>query len=258
MPFFSCQVIDADGNKVAAKVSQMSTLLKFDDQTFAVREGHYRAKAGPYLHFGACKRYTVPTIGSINKDGNFEESLTADFRLFRKNGNLKLPNTCIESAEHVLKCVHANRHSVDCIANDSGARVSMSIGTHGGDIDRDDMGEVAFAAFPHGVNAVADAAREGFEPGDGMALVYSGDPKRRKKGEWTVHAVAILLKSTHLWDPFVVVSEVFAPDDGEDVQMTDDWVLSCYRYPQDFKDRYFECMKPDKYTLWKLSAAVRS
>ena len=98
--------------------------------------------------------------------------------------------------------------------------------------------------------------REEFLPGDGMALVYSRNPAARGN-KWTVHAVAVLLKSTYVFDRFMVVSEVFAPDDGTPIQMTNGWGLGFYLDVQDFRDAYFQVMKPSHYTLWKLSAAQR-
>ncbi|RZF30404.1 hypothetical protein EVC45_07950 [Paraburkholderia sp. UYCP14C] len=168
-----------------------------------------------------------------------------------------LPDTCIECAEHTLKCVHANAHSGARIDDGIGARVLMSIGGTSADIDVDDMNQIAFDAFPpHRINNAVDATREGFEPGDGMALVYSLNPNRRGT-QWTVHAVAVLLKSTSVWDRFIVVTEMFAADDGSDVEMKNDWSLSCYLDAQDFEDNFSQIMKPTKYPLWKLSAVPR-
>lgn len=244
---------DSDGARVPVMVSQQRTLLRFADGTFAVRENYYRSVACPYLVFGAAKRFTVSIEGHSHE--GFDDSVTANFRPFHKS-DLLLPNTCIGSAEHALKCIHANAHSVAPIGDGTGARVSMSIGDRRADIDEEDMNEFGFATFPHGLDNAVDATLEGFEPGDGMALVYSRDPARRGR-KWTVHAVAVLLKSTYVWDPFVVVSEVFAPDDGSDERMTDDWALACYSGAQDFKDSYFQVMSPKHYTFWKLRATPR-
>jgi len=243
----------ADGRSVDVQVSNQRTLLKFADGSFAVKDSCYRVGACPYLVFGTAVRMTVAVSNLSAVDS--VDSVTADYVPFRK-GTQSLPNTCIESAEHVLKGLHVNAHSTACITNGTGARVSMSIGTRTADIDEEDMIDTAFGAFPDSLENVVDASREGFEPGDGMALVYSRKPSGRGKN-WTVHAVAVLLKSTSVWDPFIVVSEVFAPDDGSTVQMTTDWDLACFLGAQDFKDSYFSCMPTSKYTLWKLSAATR-
>lgn len=244
---------DADGRRFDIAASSQRTLLKFGDGTFAVRDGFYRAANGPYVVFGPDKRLTVSITGHAYP--GFDDSTMYDYKTFRKS-DLMLPNTCIECAEHVLKCVHANAHSVGILGNGVGARVSMSIGDRSHDVDEDDMNESAFANFPHGLVGARDATLEGIEPGDGMALVYSRNPARRGK-KWTVHAAAVLMKSVWVWDRFVVVSEVFAPDDDKDAEMTMDWGLSCYLDAQDFKDAYFQVMPPSHYTLWKLSAARR-
>jgi len=241
------------GASQAILVSQSRTLLQFSDGSFAVRRGVYLVANCPYLVAGATVTVTVSIDG--HSVIGYDDSTTADYDVFTKSTRM-LPNTCIESAEHVLKCMHANAHSTALIDNGTMARVSMSAGGSVADIDADDMNETAFGAFPHGLDGIVDATLTGFAPGDGMALVYSLRPDRRGKA-WTCHAVAILLKSLSPFGPFVVVSEVFAPDDGSDVQMTQQWGLGFYQHAQDFRDAYAKCMPPSKYTLWKLSAAHR-
>ena len=253
MRFLTGTATRADGGVVAIQSSSQRTLLKFPDGTYAVRENYFRAGPCPYLMFGGVQTLTVSIDG--HSYPGYQDSTTANYIPFRKSAR-ELPNTCIESVEHVLKCLHANAHQVAPIAENTGAVVSMSIGAHAADIDVDDMNDTAFAAFPHGLDNAVDATGEGFVPGDGMALVYSRNPANRGD-KWTVHAVAVLLKSTYVWDRFVVVSEVFAPDDGTPVQMTNDWGLGFYLDAQDFRDAYFQVMKPSHYTLWKLSAAPR-
>ncbi|SDR61783.1 hypothetical protein [Paraburkholderia tuberum] len=253
MKFLSGSATDADHVKADVEVSQQRTLLKFADGTFAVRENKYKTIANPYLEFGPQKTFTVSIHG--HSYGDVSDSTTANYLLFR-NSSLMLPNTCIECAEHTLKCIHANAHSAARIEDNTGARVLMSIGNTSADIDVDDMNNEAFDAFPHGITNAADATLEGFAPGDGMALVYSLNPAQRGN-QWTVHAVAVLLKSVYVWDRFIVVTEMFAPDHGSDVEMKNDWSLSCYLDAQDFKDTYSYLMKPAKYTLWKLSAMPR-
>lgn len=89
-------------------------------------------------------------------------------------------------------------------------------------------------------------------------FLFSSQP--RKAGSERAYEISrspCVPKSTYVFDRFMVVSEVFAPDDGSPVQMTNDWAPSVYLDAQDFRDAYFQVMKPTHYTLWKLSAARR-
>ncbi len=242
-------------NAHVVDISQARSLVKFIDGSFAVRRGAYRS-SGPYLDLVHANVSITVSIDGHSAAGH-NDATTADYDIFRKAARM-LPNTCIESAEHVLKCVHANAHQTAPIDNGQGAQVSMTIPGLTWDIDQHDMDEQAFAAFPHGMapaDARIDAIRDAFEPGEGLALVYSKDPTRRRAGDWKIHAVAVLLKSTSPFDPFLLVSEVFAPDDGSDIQMTADWNVACYSNPMDFREHYKQCMPAAKYSLWKLSAA---
>lgn len=251
MKFLKGTATGNDGKRVDVLVSSQRTLLKYADGSFAVRDGGFRGTGGPYLAFGARVRLAVRIDGHAY-DGH-DDAIAADYLPFRKSA-VSLPNTCIESAEHVLKCLHANAHSVDLIPGDTGAHIWASLGDRSADIDVDDLNEVAYGAFKGKLRSVVDAANEGFDPGEGMALVDSRNPTH-KQGGWTVHAVAVLLKSSSIWDRFIVVSEAFA--DGSGLKMTTGWKVAAYESAQDFKDAYFNCMPPSKYTLWKLSATPR-
>jgi hypothetical protein len=254
MRFYKGTATDTLGAKHNVDVSQARTLVKFDDGRFAVRAGYYRRAVCPYLEAGHSMRLTVSVNG--HSFGKYDDTITGDFDIFRKAA-LMLPNTCIESAEHVLKCTRSNAHVMNPIANGVGARVKMSIPGCSYDIDEFEMDEKAFEAFPQGPDLGVDATLGGFEPGEGMALVYSRDPELREEGKWKVHAVAVLLKSSYQFDPFVVVSEVFAPDDGRELQMTLGWKLAFYQGAQDFRDHYQCGMSPTEYSLWKLSSEQR-
>jgi hypothetical protein len=256
MQWYAGPVRDSTGrsNGRVTKISQQRTLVFLDDNTFAVRADRFFAGNCPYIEPRERLQLTVSLDG--HSYGSDSDAVTAEYQVFARS-NVSLPNTCIESAEHVLKCTHKNAHHTRRIGNNRGPRVTMSCGERAADIDNVDMPEFASETFPRGLETAVDATSAGFQAGEGMALVYSRDPGGRSEGAWTVHAVAVLLNSTYVWDPFLVVSEVMAPDDGRRIGMTADWDLSVYKNAQDFKDSDPRAVPSDTYTLWKLSAADR-
>jgi len=242
-----------DGQTVL-RISQCKGLVVLDRNRFAVLKDHYSGGASPYLALESSGDHVVTLDGHVHAGSAAPAAATYD--IYRRTG-VSLPNTCIESAEHVIKCLHANAHQTGLIANGTGARVSMSVGTQAADIDVADMNETAAATFRGRISdATPDACSEAIAPGDGMALVFTSQ-RARPDNLWTVHAVAVLLKSTWPFDRFMVVSEVFAPDDGRGVRMIRGWSLGFYVDPQDFKESYAGVMPSAQYTLWKLSAAAR-
>jgi len=250
MKFYTGQF---DGAAVT-RVSQCKGLVVLDDNRFAVLHGQYAGGASPYLTLESSGNHVVTIDGHAH--AALGAAAPAVYDIYRRSA-VSLPNTCIESAEHVIKCLHANAHQAGKIANGTGARVSMSVGGTSADIDVADMNETAAGLFRGRIGAATvDACREAIDPGDGMALVFTSQ-RERPDDKWTVHAVAVLLKSTWAFDRFMVVSEVFAPDDGRGVRMIRGWSLAYFADPQDFKDSYAGVMPATQYTLWKLSAAAR-
>ena len=104
------------GDKVV-QVSQAKNLVIFDEATFAIRRGTYSMRPCPYLVLMASETALV-TIDGHAFGGN-HDGITALYDIYRKK-SVALPNTCIESAEHVLKCMRANRHETAPIGNGSG------------------------------------------------------------------------------------------------------------------------------------------
>lgn len=234
----------------SATMSINGTLVILDGR-FAVESGSYNLKPCPYLRKISSGRHTVELRTKTN---------TAVYDIFEKTTK-ELPNTCIESAEHLIKSMHANHHATAPYENGNGAEVVMSIHTAPvANIDKVSMITWAKKAFPTGPRrGTVDASRDKFESGEGMALVYSS-PEERKDAEWTVHAVGVLMNSTKATDRFLVVSEVFAPDleDDPDVDMSSDWHVRFFRDAADFKAHYSSVMPASKYTLWKIATAKES
>ncbi|HTV85460.1 MAG TPA: hypothetical protein VME63_08640 [Dyella sp.] len=264
----------SDTAELDAETTVNCILIKFADGTFAIQKKKCEIKAGPYiLKDGEPEEYTITRARRPPVIAMFQKCVKAP---------VQLPDTCIESAEHVIKCIFANTHEVQCIPNGMGAVVSMSIGQDSSfdidgemDVEVNEDGECKKLKKPVGMDlptvaylkfrlkkltASKDANRENFAPGEGMILVYTKNPKDRPDGWWSVHAVAVLIKSKDREDPFMVVSEVFADrnkKDSDPVEMVNGWNLNYFRNAMDFKESYQRVMPRNSYTLWKLSASKR-
>lgn len=248
---------DSTGVVHHVKISQQHTLIQFKTY-IAVRCGRY-VHAGPYLEqIGTKVSLTVNINGHSLVADQTDSSVTADYDIFKK-ANLQLPNTCIESAEHAIRGIFSNAHQVEAYDNNDKhpvAKIRASIPGRYFDINRRDALAAVRNIFRHGfdVDAQKDAIHEIFNPGEGMALIWSHGEKARENGDWKLHAVAVLLRSTYVFDPFMAVSEVFAPDIDEAIEMKNDWKLAFYQNAQEFRDNYRGCMPPQNYSLWKIKA----
>jgi hypothetical protein len=218
-------------------VSQAKRLILFGDDfqdivQFAVMSGKYLAATScPYLNLKSKNiELTVDIKGHDTPQRNA-------YDIFEKT-TVSLPNTCVEAAEHALKCMFKGSHSGGRIKDGDGAEISMQLGDSVKyDIDQEDMNEKSFKFFG-GKGSAADAKTELFRPGEGMALVFSKSESSRKEGEWKVHALAIVLVSQDPFDQFMIVEEEFSADEeNKKVKMGKSWKLAT------------------KYKLWKLTAS---
>jgi hypothetical protein len=191
----------------------------------------------------------------IGRDDGCWLGLRNAYDIFEKT-TVSLPNTCVEAAEHALKCMFKGSHSGGRIKDGDGAEISMQLGDSVKyDIDQEDMNEKSFKFFG-GKGSAADAKTELFRPGEGMALVFSKSESSRKEGEWKVHALAIVLVSQDPFDQFMIVEEEFSADEeNKKVKMGKSWKLAAYRDATDFVFTYHEIMPATKYKLWKLRAS---
>ena len=181
---------------------------------------------------------------------------------------VELPDTCIEAAEHALKCMKQNRPETARIGDGNTAfpAVYMQFGAGKGlkkfDIDKEHMDEKSAEVFRRSPNAT-DATSEIIDVGEGLALVFSESKLEegkwkvtRQQDEWTVHAVAVVLKGN--LNGFMIVVEKFANDRkiGPPV-MVKAWKLAAYRDADEFAEAYKHKMPRPKYKLWKLTAQER-
>ena len=236
-------------------ISQAKRLIFLGDNAqdivqFAVMSGKYLAATScPYLNLKSKNiELTVDIKGHDTPQRNA-------YDIFEKTP-VSLPNTCIEAAEHALKCMFKGSHSRRRIKDGEGAEISMQMGDSVKfDIDEEDMNEKSFEFF-RGKGSAADAKTELFRPGEGMALVFSKSDKSRREGEWKVHALAIVLMSQDPFDRFMIVEEEFSADEeNKKVMMGKSWKLAAYRDATDFVVTYHQIMPAAKYKLWKLTAS---
>jgi len=216
----------------------------------AVRTNSYGVPATPiYLIKKASDVALTCTRGNVECAGNYD--------IFVRSNLVSLPNTCIESAEHVIKTSAVGRPEFGLIEGPHEVGVSMSLPQYVSpflDIDVEDMGDVSLKMFGPGRATRPDATSESFGPGEGIALVHRLGEEKRKDNEWTVHAIAVLLASQgEAKDKFLLVSEVFAPDDGKPLRMNKGWKVAAYNDAADFKKHYSGVMPSSRYALWKLS-----
>jgi len=186
------------------------------------------------VRFGGWDMHTLFLAGAETKGGGGDPTGL----LFGNDGSKSLPKSCIESAEHVVRCKELGRYeawSPERSTMDDPPRpyVTALFGETRVNISTQDLEDKSllpyFNYFRYADITVAD----------GIILAYSQKAKR-PKGVWSCHAVAVVAKEVN--GQALIVIDIYASDSAEKVVLINDWTMSYVTSMSAFSAHYCECV----------------
>lgn len=188
-----------------------------------------------------------------NADGDGRGDWTCWGKVYRK-----LPVSCIESAEHVVRTHNRGWREWAKPEEGDGAE-------RGADSSNPDDVLIKFASGKSivsfnvtGEDIVEAAGRFGQKlssplrlvnkphVGQGWAFVRRGY-EGRADGEWTVHCIAIV--GRHRDKEQVIIIERFANDEAMQVECDSDWSFKLFAGVKELHERYSRLFDPEKYVI---------
>jgi hypothetical protein len=147
-----------------------------------------------------------------------------------------LPGSCIESAEHVIRCKSLGKFEAwnpkRCVMDDPPRPfVVAHFGNKKVNISRRVL-QPKTENPDYSDSTVADVNLSG-----GIILAFNGsDTDRVKAKRWTCHAVGVVAKNTATTE--LIVIDIYASDTAKDSKTKVDWTMTYIDSPRAFKSRY--------------------
>lgn len=136
----------------------------------------------------------------------------------------KLPVSCIESAQHIIRCHSRGSFSPWPIDNPIFTVKVKNDGRIAYDIDESELHSITGRYGYSGKPSV----------GEGLVLINKKYPK--PLGEWTCHAVGIVA-SNGTTGEFVVI-DIYADDSAARIVSNSSWTMSYFKTTGDFYEQY--------------------
>jgi hypothetical protein len=158
--------------------------------------------------------------------------------LFGNDGSKPLPKSCIESAEHVVRCKGMGRFESwspkrSTVKDPPRPFVTALFGETRVNISTQDLEDKSllpyFNYFRYGDIGVED----------GIILAYSQQAER-PQGVWSCHAVAVVAKEVN--GQALIIIDIYANDSAKKTVLINDWTMSYLTSMSAFSAHYCDCV----------------
>jgi hypothetical protein len=186
------------------------------------------------LRFGGWDMHTLFLACAEYKGGGSDPTGL----VFGNDGSKSLPKSCIESAEHVIRCKAAGVYeawSPERSTMDDPPRpyVTALFGETRVNISTQDLEDKTLLPY-FNYFRYADITAA-----DGIILAYSQKAKR-PEGVWSCHAVAVVAKEVN--GQALIVIDIYASDSAKKTVLINDWKMSYITSMNAFSAHYCDCV----------------
>ncbi|MGA7341702.1 MAG: hypothetical protein WBE72_11325 [Terracidiphilus sp.] len=189
------------------------------------------------VRFGGWDMHTLFLASAQSKGGGGDPTGL----LFGNDGSKSLPKSCIESAEHVVRCKSLGLYETwspkrSTMKDPPRPYVTALFGDKRVNISTQDLEDKTL--LPYGnYFRYADIT-----VADGIILAYSQN-EDRPQGIWSCHAVAVVAKEVN--GQALIIIDIYANDSAKKTALINDWTMSYVTSMSAFSAHYCGCVGGD-------------
>jgi hypothetical protein len=192
------------------------------------------APANGVVRFGGWDMHTLFLACAPYKGGGGDPTGL----LFGNDGSKALPKSCIESAEHVVRCKSLGRYATwspkrSTMKDPPRPFVTAQFGNKGVNISTQDLEDKTLLPYFNYLRYTEITAA------DGVIVAYSQQTDR-PEGTWSCHAVGVVAKEVD--GQGLIVIDIYANDDAKKTVMINDWTMSYLTSMTAFSAHYCDCV----------------